>query len=127
MRLFKPVILALLICSFVLSPAAAVSGSGVTATSDQLRALFVQRLPKYISWPEGVAPKPGKPFIVAATDAKSLKPYFEAAGVSSNFKLVQWPAEEFHILVLTGAPERDVAAILKRTAGRPVLTIGQIP
>lgn len=127
MRLPRYIFLASLIWALLITPAAAIGGSKkLTASADQLRALFVQRLVKYVTWPDGMGPRPGEPVIVAATDPQSLRPYFEKVP-TSHFKLVAWPAKEYHVLVLTGAPERDIAAILKRTAGQPVLTIGQNP
>jgi len=99
-------------------------GKRLTATSDQLQALFVKRLVKYVTWPENISPSPGTPFVIAATDAKSLRPYFSESD-HTQFRLVQWPADDFHILVVNGAPDREAGAILQRTAGMPVLTIGQ--
>ena len=128
MRIFRPIILTCLIWALVIPASAGIGGNKkLTASADQLRALFVQRLVKYVSWPDGMGPKSGEPVIVAATNLKSLKPFFGKGNAAIGFKLVQWPAKEFHVLVLTGTPEREVAAILKRTAGRPVLTIGQNP
>ncbi|MCJ2164549.1 MULTISPECIES: YfiR family protein [unclassified Pseudodesulfovibrio] len=106
---------------------AASQGRRLTANLDQLRALYVQRLVKYVNWPDGVGPKPGEPFIVAATDPASLRPYFGSPAGSVRFKLVQWPASDFHVLVLTGAPDREISAILKRVADLPILTISQNP
>nr|WP_287410632.1 YfiR family protein [Pseudodesulfovibrio sp.] len=100
-------------------------GKQLTATSEQLQALYVQRLVKYVKWPVGAGPKLGEPYVIAATDSKKLKPYFNDA--SLQFRLVQWPADGVHVLVINGAPKREAAAILKRTAEMPVLTIGQSP
>jgi len=100
--------------------------AGLTATANQLRALYVQRLVKYVSWPRGVAPDDGEPYIVAAIDPASLKPYFTGQA-GTQFRIVQWPVEDYHILVLIGAPEREISAILKRVSGKPVLTISQNP
>ncbi len=125
MRLLRFFLLPCLIWALLFSPASAGGSKRLTATGDQLRALFVQRLVKYVSWPAGMGPEPGQPVVIAATDPGKLRPYFNDN--SSQFKIVSWPAEEYHVLVLTGAPEREAAAILKRTAGRPVLTIGQNP
>lgn len=105
----------------------AVAGKRLSASSEQLQALFVQRLVNYVTWPGAAAPKAGEPFVVAATDAKKLKPYFNAPQNGRRFEVVQWPATDYHILVLNGAPDREAAAILKRTHGLPVLTIGQKP
>lgn len=102
-------------------------GAPLSATGNQLRTLFVKRMIKYVLWPEGVAPKKGEPFIIAATDARKLQPYFTEYKGSSNFKLVQWPAKKCHVLILTGTSERSVAAILKNISGKPILTIGQNP
>ncbi|MBI9079878.1 MAG: YfiR family protein [Pseudodesulfovibrio sp.] len=119
---------ALLFGVFALTPARALSGSSTySATVDQLRALFVQRMVKYVSWPEGIAPQNGEPFIIAATDVRKFRSYFSDDQDSPEFKLVQWPTEKCHVLVLTGTPERTIAAILKRISGKPILTIGQNP
>lgn len=128
MRLMKSLYIATLIAVVTVSSSVAMAGSQRQAASlQQLQALYVQRLVKYIQWPQGMGPKPGQPFIVAATDSRSLKPYFTTGNDSARFKLVQWPAKEYHILIVNGAPEREAAAILKRTAGQGVLTIGQNP
>jgi hypothetical protein len=104
------------------------AGSRLTAPPDQLRALYVQRLVKYVAWPEGAGPAPGQPFVVAVTDPARLRPYFPAPGQggSPEVRLVQWPAR-CDVLVLIGASRREAAAILKRVADKPVLTITQDP
>lgn len=123
----KGMFVATLLAALLLAPAPALPGSSPrTATGDQLRALFVQRLVRYVTWPEGFAPADGEPVIVAATDAESLRPFF-AAGGDSGFRLVQWPVDTCHVLVLAGAPDRSAAAILQWASKRPVLTIGQSP
>jgi len=98
----------------------------LSATGDQLRALFVQRLVKYVAWPESDRPKQGEPFIIAATNPDLLRPYF-GGDAKASFKLVQWPVEKCHVLVMTGTPERSVAAIMKQLEGRPILSVGQNP
>lgn len=108
---------------FFSSAHAMAGGQRKTASVEQLQALFVQRLVKYVSWPLNVRPAPGKPFIVASTNATPLRPYFN----DERFKLVQWPADDFHILLINGIPDREAAAILHRAGDRPALTIGQNP
>ncbi|QGY39560.1 DUF4154 domain-containing protein [Pseudodesulfovibrio cashew] len=126
MRGIRTLCATLLLGMTLLFPAPAhAGGRRLTASSEQLQALFVQRLVKYVAWPGATGPAPGEPFIVAATDARSLRPYFDSAAGPDHFELVQWPAEKFHVLVVNNAPEREAAAILQREAGRPVLTIGQ--
>nr|WP_321258288.1 YfiR family protein [uncultured Pseudodesulfovibrio sp.] len=119
-------IITLLLWTVFLCPVSVLAGGkSLTATSEQLQALYVQRLVKYVKWPVGAGPEPGEPYVIAATDSKKFKPYFNDS--SSQFRLVQWPADGVHILVINGAPKREAAAILKRTAEMPVLTIGQSP
>jgi hypothetical protein len=125
MRRFFLLIITVLLGVYCLFPSTAIGGKQLSATSEQLQALYVQRLVKYVSWPESVRPDKNKPFIIAATDIKKLRPYFSQKNDATRFKLVQWPAEEAHVLVINGAPNREVAAILKRTADLPLLTIGQ--
>jgi len=115
----------LLALCLVLPSAAGASGKGLSATNEQLQALFIQRLVKYVSWPEGAGPEPGKPTVIAATNAGEFKPYFTDDSPSARFKLVQWPSEDCHVLVVNGVPDREAAAILGRVAGSPVLTVGQ--
>jgi len=111
----------------LLSLSTPVLGGGLdSAEPDRLEALFVQRLTRYVTWPEAARPGPDGPVIVAATDARRLRPYF-ANLPEGRFRLVQWPADEFHVLVINGGSDREAAAILQRAAGRPVLTIGQGP
>lgn len=116
-----------LILAVLVSTGSAVGDGGLTATPAQLRALYVQRLVNYVSWPEGVGPEPGEPFIIAAVDPAGLRPYFDTPEAVSRFQIVQWPAPKYHILILLGPPEREIAAILKRVAGKPVLTVSQDP
>ena len=109
-------------------PAAALGGGkGLTASGDELRALFVQRLVGYVTWPEGAGPGPGQPVIIAATDPSALRPYFPDDGDGPRFVVRQWPTDHCHVLVLNGVPAREAAAILKRTMGLPVLSIGENP
>ena len=128
MGMLRPILLAVL-CWALLCPVHPASAGGrLTATPDQLRALYVQRLVRYVAWPAGEGPAPGKPFVVAATDPARLRPYFPAPDQvgEPEFRLVQWPAR-CDVLVLVGASRREAAAILKRVADRPVLTITQDP
>lgn len=128
MGVLRSLLFALVSLGLLYLPASAVGGgSQLTATGDQLRALFVQRLVNYVSWPDGAGPEPGQPVIIAATNPAELRPFFQDHGEGPQFVIRPWPAENYHVLVLNGIPEREVAAILKRTAGRPVLTIGQNP
>ncbi|KAB1442151.1 YfiR family protein [Pseudodesulfovibrio senegalensis] len=87
---------------------------------DKLRSLFIKRMTKYVSWP---VEKTDKPLIVAATDAHSLRPYFE--GQSSKFTLRQWPVDECDILFLNNISPQTAAAIIKKLGERPILTVGQ--
>ncbi|MGE4191882.1 MAG: YfiR family protein [Pseudodesulfovibrio sp.] len=133
MTLLRLLLLAVM-AGAALLPAPASADGRLTATPDQLRALYVQRLVKYVAWPEGTGPAPGDPFIVAATEPARLKPWFpdptgegeDGDNGEPRFRLVRWPAE-CHVLVLTGAPTREMAAILMRVADQPVLTITQNP
>ncbi|MDD3311604.1 YfiR family protein [Pseudodesulfovibrio sp.] len=115
-----------LLLALALPSSPALAGGPAATDPDQLEALFVQRLTRYVTWPEAARPGPDGPVIVAATDARRLRPYF-ADLPPGRFRLVQWPADEFHVLIVNGAPGREAAAILRRAAGRPVLTIGQGP
>lgn len=128
MRLLRPLFLLCLMGMFIfLSVTAVWGGARLKATPNQLRALYVQRLVKYVTWPEGAGPQKGKPVIVAAADPAALRPFFPKNGTGPSFKLVQWPADHYHVLVLNGTPEREAAAILKRVIRQPVLTIGENP
>jgi hypothetical protein len=128
MGMLRPILLAALFWALLGPVVPAPAGDHLTATPDQLRALYVQRLVKYVVWPDGAGPAPGRPFIVAATDPARLRPFFPppAPGPGPHFRLVQWPAD-CDVLVLAGASRREAAAILKRVADRPVLTITQDP
>jgi hypothetical protein len=128
MGMLRPILLAVLFWTLLGPVHPALAGGGLTATPDQLRALYVQRLVRYVAWPDGAGPAPGEPFVVAATDPARLRPFFPAPdqGAGPHFRLVQWPAE-CDVLVLVGASRREAAAILKRVADKPVLTITQAP
>ncbi|WFS63302.1 YfiR family protein [Pseudodesulfovibrio thermohalotolerans] len=129
MGVLRPIFLSVLVWAFFVSPYQASGGTRLTAEPDQLRALYVQRLVKYVTWPRGAGPAPGEPFVVAATDPARLRPYFpdsDAVGDGPRFRLVQWPAE-CHVLFLAGASRREGAAIIKRVVDLPVLTITQDP
>ncbi|WP_319581858.1 YfiR family protein [uncultured Pseudodesulfovibrio sp.] len=124
----RPILLAALFW-VLLCPASPVAAADrLTATPDQLRALYVQRLVKYVAWPDGAGPAPGQPFVIAAMDPARLRPYFPIPGTGEGleFRLVQWPAR-CDVLVLVGASRREAAAIIKRVADKPVLTITQAP
>lgn len=112
----------------MLLPACPVHGddSLLSATPDQIEALFIQRLVRYVTWPDGERPVPGDPVVVAATDARHLRPWFPD-GREQSFRLEQWPSPDCDVLVLNRVPGREAAAILARVKGRPVLTIGQGP
>jgi hypothetical protein len=128
MGMVRPILLGVLFWALLGPGLPARAGDRLTATPDQLRALYVQRLVKYVAWPDGAGPAPGEPFVVAATDPARLRPYFTAPdrGDGLRFRLVRWPAE-CDVLVLAGASRREAAAILKRVADKPVLTITQDP
>ena len=116
----------LILLAGVLLPAAPVFGgdSLSIASPDQIEALFIQRLVRYVTWPEGERPGRDGPVVVAATDARRLRPWF-SQGEGQSFRLTQWPCNECRVLVLNGVSGREAAAILARVKDRPVLTIGQ--
>jgi hypothetical protein len=128
MGALRPILLAVFFWALLGQAVPARAGDRLTATPDQLRALYVQRLVRYVAWPEDAGPAPGEPFVVAATDPARLRPFFPAGGQGDGprFRLVQWPAE-CDVLVLAGASRREAAAILKRVADKPVLTVTQDP
>jgi len=116
---------ALLLAALLLLPGVARGGGSLaSAEPDQLEALFVQRLARYVTWPGNAGPGQSGPVVVAATDARRLRPYF-ADLPEGRFRLVQWPAADCHVLVINGVPDREAAAIIERTRDLPVLTIGQ--
>lgn len=99
------------------------AGERLTASGDQLCALFVTRIVKYVTWPD--APREGDaPVPVAATDARAIRPHFAAVPPPPSIQLEQWPSQGCRILLLNGTPPREAAAILDRVKDSPVLTIG---
>ena len=121
-------LITLLVGALLLAPPPLFAGGKrLQASPERLQALYIQRLVKYVSWPEHASPQPGQPYIIAATDAASLRPYFREPAIAARFKLVQWPAKSFHILILNNAPKREAAAILQRTRGLPILSIRSGP
>ncbi|MUM76770.1 DUF4154 domain-containing protein [Pseudodesulfovibrio sp. F-1] len=132
LNLVRPIQLAAalaLIVFLVTVPASVVDARDqrLTATIDQLQALFVQRMVRYVVWPDTETLPPGSPIIVAAIDAESLRPHFTDGLAHGRFQLVQWPVDMCHVLILVGTPDRTAAAILQTVTDRPVLTVTQSP
>lgn len=98
--------------------------AAIVASGDQLCALIVQRLVKYVFWPAAEAPERTAPFLLAATNAREIRPYFADPAAASGMLLSQWPVASCHILLLNGTAQREAAAIVARLADRPVLTVG---
>ncbi|WP_022661492.1 YfiR family protein [Paucidesulfovibrio longus] len=110
------VLLALLCC--------APAWAGPAMAPEQLRALFLQRIVKYVHWPEAARPAPGRPFVIAAANPAPLRPWFRDAD-PARFRLVAWPAEDCQVLYLNTDNPREAAAVLQQIGGRPVLTVGE--
>ncbi|WP_449242114.1 YfiR family protein [Desulfovibrio sp.] len=119
-------LLPLVILAVCLWPGAreARGGAELAASGDQLCALFVTRIVKYVSWPASVQGGSGTPVAVAATDARAIRPHFAAVPPPPEILLEQWPAPGCRILLLNGTPPREAAAIIERLKDSPVLTIG---
>lgn len=100
------------------------SRAGASMSPAQLRALFLQRIVKYVHWPQGAEPAPGQPFIIAAADPEPLRPWFRNAD-PARFRLVAWPAPNCHVLYLNADNPREIAAVLRRTGNLPMLTVGE--
>lgn len=98
--------------------------AAVVASGDQLCALIVQRLVKYVFWPAAEAPERTAQFLLAATNARDIRPYFVDPAAASGMLLSQWPVASCHILLLNGTAQREAAAIVARLEDRPVLTVG---
>lgn len=94
------------------------------AGGDELCALFVQRLVRYVTWPDQADPRRSGPLVVAATDARRVRPYFAGNAAGLDLRVVQWPVPFCHVLLLNGTPDREAAAIVHSLAGKPVLTVG---
>ncbi len=123
LRRLRALLLPAVLLPLLLSAQASAQGEA-SASGDQLCALIVQRLARYVTWPSLAAPAQGSPFLLAATDARQLRAYFPDPSASSGMLLTQWPATPCHILLLNGTPPRDAAALVNRLADRPVLTVG---
>lgn len=100
------------------------SGDRPEATGDELCALFVQRLVRYVTWPSGADPRQAGTLVVAATDARRIRPFFPEAAEGLRIRVVQWPVPACHVLLFNGTPFREAAAIVRDLAGVPVLTVG---
>lgn len=88
---------------------------------EQMRALFVSRIVKYMSWP-GQTPAKDRTIIIAAADAHRLRAQLKG---TERIKVVQWPADFCHALYFNAGTPREINAVLETLKGRPVLTIGQ--
>lgn len=108
----------------LLGPSRPAFGSEAAVSGDQLCALIVQRLVKYVSWPAGAVPGESAPFLLAATDAREIRPYFSDPATPFGVLLSQWPVTSCHILLLNGTAAREAAAIVGRVEDRPILTVG---
>ncbi|MGE4291529.1 MAG: YfiR family protein [Desulfovibrio sp.] len=98
--------------------------AGPSMAPAQLRALFLQRLVKYVHWPDGTLPEPGRAFIIAAADPEALRPWFQDAN-PEKFQLVSWPTEHCQVLYLNTDNHREAAAVLQQVTDRPILTVGE--
>ncbi len=128
-KILKPIITAFLAIMILMSSSIAMGAdTKITATKTQLRALFIQKIPKYVLWPEQEDPakdsKEGTPYTVATIDKESLLPYFNKP---ESFKLVRWPVANCQVLFLDSKNPRVIAAIIQRVKDKPILTIGQNP
>lgn len=120
MVFLKKIRLRAFLCMVILLfPLTAHSGKELKADAEQLKALFTQRFVNYVTWPNRSSAIP----VVAATDAAAVFEYFS----TDDIQLVQWPIAECQILFINNADPRTTAALLKRVADSPILTVGQHP
>lgn len=122
MGLLRRSLVALAVALLCCAPAWA----GPAMAPGQLRALFLQRIVKYVHWPESALPKPGQPFIIAAANPDELRPWFRDAD-PARFRLVAWPTEHCQVLYLNTDNPREAVAVLQQLKNRPVLTVGENP
>lgn len=99
----------------------------------QVEAELVERFTEFIDWPQDRFTRPEGPFILGLVGRNSVGPALEGIARSRGLKnhrveirRLDGPegVEGCHAVWITHAAEAQLAEVLARTSGKPILTLG---
>ncbi len=111
-------------------------GRRVGATNDleyAVKAEFLERFTRFIKWPDTSFASAGSPFVVCVIGENPFGRYLadlirqrHIQSRRAELRLIPGPDEidGCHLLFVAHDERRNVTSIIKRTSGRPILTIG---
>lgn len=114
---------------------AAAAGRHVDAANDleyAVKAEFLERFTRFIKWPS-TSPDLGSPFVACVIGKNPFGTYLvdlvgrrRIQSRRTELRLIADPADVdgCHLLFIARSERRRVAAILRHTSGRPILTVG---
>jgi hypothetical protein len=101
-------------------------------TDVQVKAAFLPRFARYVTWPPAAAPKGADPFLLCVVGADPFGPALDQAvrsqlvdGRRIVVRRLETAdgAERCHIAFVDGSKSRPVAPMLAAVSARPVLTV----
>jgi len=99
----------------------------------QVKAEFIERFTRFVTWPGSVFADPGAPFVMCFTGRDDFGSYFsdlaEKGTVQGRRIVVRHldddkTAAGCHLLFISGSERSRLRPLLDRTSGKPILTIG---
>ena len=101
-------------------------------TDLQVKAAFLPRFTRYVTWPPAATPKPGEPYVLCIIGADPFGPTLDQAVRSQlidgrrivvrRLDTVDG-AERCHIAFVDGSKTKPVGQMLAAVSARPVLTV----
>ena len=122
----------LLLAWAVLAPRAASAQHATRPPEHAVKAEFIERFTMFIDWPPLALP-PGSPFVICIAGNGPLRAPLERLVSSRPIKqrparllLIDdgTPVDRCHLLYIAPSQPPVLTALLRRTAGRPLLTVG---
>jgi hypothetical protein len=121
------------LAAIALLAGAPATGQELTFHPAQVEAELVQRFTEFIDWPQDRLNDPKSPFILGLVGRNGVGPALEKLARDRTIKnhpveirRLDGPegAEACHAVWITSAADSQLAAVLARTSGKPILTLG---
>ena len=112
------------------SPALMVSGGGFPEY--QVKAEMLFRIAEFVDWPAGTFPRQDKPFVIGIAGKDPFGPYLTGKAKTQKIHGAfveirafdpEAASDSFHLVFISEQERDKVSSLLKKIAGRPILSV----